>query len=235
MKNNFNIYCDESCHLENDRQPIMVLGGIWCSKDVLYEYISDIKLIKEKYKARGELKWTKVSPSRESFFIEIVNYFFSKDGMNFRAVIVDNKSNLNHSFYNHGDHDSFYYKMYFYLLRNIIVPKYQYNIYLDIKDTRSQVRINKLREILGNNFYDFDKVIIQKIQHVRSKEIELLQLADFLIGAISYNKRGLTNNTVKNRIIKRIKELSHLNLLNTTPPWDEKFNLFFFSPRGNYV
>jgi len=25
-----NIYCNESCHLEHDRQKVMVLGAIWC-------------------------------------------------------------------------------------------------------------------------------------------------------------------------------------------------------------
>ncbi len=25
-----NIYCNESCHLENDHQQAMVLGAIWC-------------------------------------------------------------------------------------------------------------------------------------------------------------------------------------------------------------
>ena len=25
----FNVYCDESCHLEHDRQKVMVLGVIW--------------------------------------------------------------------------------------------------------------------------------------------------------------------------------------------------------------
>lgn len=25
----YTIYCDESCHLEHDKQPIMVIGGMW--------------------------------------------------------------------------------------------------------------------------------------------------------------------------------------------------------------
>ena len=33
MNNLYNIYCDESCHLEHDRQKAMVLGGIWCPYD----------------------------------------------------------------------------------------------------------------------------------------------------------------------------------------------------------
>ena len=30
MSEIFNIYCDESCHLENDHFRFMVLGGLWC-------------------------------------------------------------------------------------------------------------------------------------------------------------------------------------------------------------
>lgn len=30
----FNVYCDESCHLPNDGNSVMVLGGVWCPKKV---------------------------------------------------------------------------------------------------------------------------------------------------------------------------------------------------------
>ena len=30
MSTTYNVYCDESCHLENDGQKAMVLGAIWC-------------------------------------------------------------------------------------------------------------------------------------------------------------------------------------------------------------
>jgi len=33
MSEIYNIYCDESCHLENDRQKAMVLGSVWCPLD----------------------------------------------------------------------------------------------------------------------------------------------------------------------------------------------------------
>jgi hypothetical protein len=29
MNKTYNIYCDESCHLENDKQEVMVLGAVW--------------------------------------------------------------------------------------------------------------------------------------------------------------------------------------------------------------
>ncbi len=231
MEKTYSIYCDESCHLEHDELPVMLLGAIWCPISMIHEHTKKIRKIKETWNARGELKWTKVSPSRENFFHEIVEYFFSTRDLNFRCLIVDNKAKLNHSYYNHGDHDSFYYKMYYYLLRNIMDPQKCYNVYIDIKDTRSQIKINTLREVLCDSVHDFTRSMICKIQHVRSKEVELLQLADFLMGAIAYKRRCLNNSRAKLGVIDKISELSHIDLDSTTPPWEEKFNLFFFSPQ----
>jgi len=38
MSTTYNIYCDESCHLEHDHMPVMAIGGIWCP----LEQVSDI-------------------------------------------------------------------------------------------------------------------------------------------------------------------------------------------------
>lgn len=59
----FNIYCDESCHLENDHQQVMILGAIWCSEDSSRSIAKRIKAIKAKHNLNPsfEIKWTKVS------------------------------------------------------------------------------------------------------------------------------------------------------------------------------
>jgi len=231
MGEEYNIYCDESCHLEHDDQPIMLFGAIWCPSAGVKNNLSALRQIKEKNHARGELKWTKISPSRESFFLEIIVYFFRTAGLNYRCLIVDGKKHLDHSYFNQGDHDSFYYKMYFYLLRNILSPDNKYSIYLDIKDTRSQMKIDRLRDILCSSFGDFQREMIKRIQHVRSKEVELLQVADLLTGAISYSNRRLKSSSSKATVVRTIQRYSGLTLQNSTPPWEEKFNLFHFSPR----
>ncbi len=46
MSDIFNVYCDESCHLENDQQNVMVLGAVWCQLEktqysVLTEWVSE--------------------------------------------------------------------------------------------------------------------------------------------------------------------------------------------------
>jgi len=231
MNETYSIYSDESCHLENDRNSIMLFGSTWCRESEVTRIANDIRSIKTAFHARGELKWTKVSPSRRDFFHEIVKYFFSESELQFRCLVVSNKEKLNHSYYNKGSHDSFYYKMYFFLLRNIIKPSNKYKIYLDIKDTRSQVKIIKLTDVLRSNFHDYEHDLIDRIQHIRSSESEILQVTDFLLGAISYKCRGLSGSKTKTTITESISHFSGLDLTHSTPPWEEKFNLFFFSPQ----
>lgn len=74
----YNIYCDESCHLEYDHQKIMVLGAIRCEKSYKKQAVNDIRNIKEKYNMNKfcEVKWTKVSPDKYEMYHELVNYFF---------------------------------------------------------------------------------------------------------------------------------------------------------------
>jgi len=231
MLEEYNIYCDESCHLEHDHQPVMVIGAVWVPKPKVKKISKDIKEIKKNYNARGELKWAKVSPSKIDFYRKIVNYFFENPNLHFRCIVVSNKERLNHEFFNKGSHDSFYYKMYFYLLREILKPDKIYNIYLDIKDTRSNWKIQKLREILLTNFYDFEGKMIRKIQHIRSHESVILQLADFLLGAVSYRARNLQGNKAKIEVVQAIESFAAQSLNISTPPWEEKFNIFVFTPK----
>ncbi len=226
----YSIFCDESCHMERDGLPIMLLGAIWCPKSDVRARNAEIRMLKEEHNTRGELKWLKVSNSRETFFLSLVDYFFNTQNLHFRCLVVDDKSRLDHSYFNKGSHDSFYYKMYYYLLRNIISDENQFFVYLDIKDTRSQLKIRTLKGALCRSFNDFEGQTVQRIQHIRSHEAELLQLADFLIGAVSYHCRGLETNATKLAVIHKLQQRSRLSLLKSSPPWEDKFNLFFFSP-----
>ena len=45
-----NIYCDESCHLENDKQKVMVLGAVSCPIEKKEEIFKRLLSFKEKHK-----------------------------------------------------------------------------------------------------------------------------------------------------------------------------------------
>ena len=202
-----NIYCDESCHLEKDAQNTMVLGALWCSLEKSHSIAEQIREIKTKHglSPNFEIKWTKVSPAKVGFYLDIVKYFFDNDDLAFRALVIPDKSKLRHEDFGQS-HDEWYYKMYFNLLKVILEPKCKYRIYLDIKDTQSQVKVQGLKNILANNILDFSRNIIEKVQQVRSHEVEEIQLTDLLIGAVSYVNRKLTSSEAKTVIAEHIKK-----------------------------
>ena len=227
----YNIYCDESCHLLNDNCSVMVLGAIWCPIEKQKEIFKRLREIKVKngFESDFEIKWHKVSPSKQDFYLQLIDYFYDDDDLHFRALVVQDKSSLQHDKFNQT-HDDFYYKMYFDLLKTIFIPSNSYNIYIDIKDTRGQEKVDKLCEVLRSNHYDYKNKIIQKIQQVHSHEVVLLQLTDLLIGAIGYLHRGLESSEAKKGLINRIKERSGYSLLKSTLYKEEKTNIFIWKP-----
>jgi Protein of unknown function (DUF3800) len=231
MTQTYNIYCDESCHLEHDHQKVMVLGGVWCPLEKVREISLRLREIKQRHgmKPEFEAKWTKISPAKKALYLDLIDYFFDDDDLHFRALIVPDKTILMHDEFGQ-DHDTWYYKMYFDMLKVLLSPASSYRIYLDIKDTRSAEKVAKLHEALCNNIYDFQREIIERVQTVRSHEVEILQLADLLIGAVSYENRGLEGNAGKEALVARIKERSNYSLTRTTLYREEKFNLFAWHP-----
>jgi hypothetical protein len=226
-----NVYCDESCHLENDREKAMVLGAVWCPESVASLYNQRIAELKAKHRLSPffEIKWGKVSETKFSFYQALVSMFFDSGDLNFRAWVIPDKSILRHEEFAQT-HDDWYYKMYFNMLKIIIRPNSIYHIYLDIKDTRSRDKLAKLHEVLANANYDFRREIIARMQHVHSHNVGLLQLADLLIGATSYAARGLETSPTKTHLLQFIKARSGFSLNRNTLPSETKFNLCFWRP-----
>jgi len=228
-----NIYCDESCHLENDGQSVMVLGGVWLPDHRKRSLSIGVRQLKEKHGLgwMQEIKWNKVSDAKLDFYLDLVKFFFSTKDLHFRGLVAQHKDKLNHENYQGQDHNEWYYKMYFAMLKQILNKNNKYNIYLDIKDTNGGRKIRKLHDVMCNNMYDFDHSIVERIQLIRSEESEFVQLADLFIGALSYFHRGLDSSEAKKAVVEKIKELSGHNLNKNTLPSEEKFNVFLWQPQ----
>lgn len=226
------IYCDESCHLQNDNIPVMVLGCIWCPAEKSHEIASEIRDIKAQFhhNVNFEIKWNKVSPKQTDFYLALLEYFFNNTNLHFRALVIPDKKILDHDRFEQ-DYDTWYYKMYFNLLKILLDPKNEYEIYLDIKDTKSANKVKKLHDVLCNNFYDFSRQIIRRVQNVRSDEIEQIQLADLLIGAVCYCNRNLKTSSAKSAFINKMKELSGYELIKSTLLMEDKVNIFVWHAR----
>lgn len=231
MEETYNFYIDESCHLEHDNCSVMCIGYTKINKEEYAKIKTDIQNLKLKYKSPTELKWAKLSNSRWLFYKELIDYFF-KNNVHFRAVLVKNKKNINNSYFNADDHGTFYNKVVYLLLNNTYVNNQNKNywVYLDIKDTRGKQRLIELQKYLNYKFSNNQP--FKFFQHIRSNENELLQLTDFLIGALTYKARKeyLKDDAseVKKKVIEYIEEKSGYSIDEGTEPWAKKFNIFDF-------
>jgi len=230
----YNIYCDESCHLLHDQSPIMVLGAVWCLKTRVPEISQRVAQIKNHHHLRPswECKWTKVSPQKLQFYLDLVDFLFDDDDIHFRGILITGKDSLDHPAWSQT-HDEWYYKMLFRMLDVILDPKEKYRIYIDIKDARAAAKARKLREVLCTAKYDFDQQMVGWVQPIRSHESALMQLADLIVGAVAYRNRNLKTSTAKQAIVERIQERSDTTLTRSTFLGARKFNLFRWQPKDS--
>ena len=225
----FNIYCDESCHLEHDKSDVMCIGYVKVDTEYYSQITTDLKKLKLKYHAPTELKWNKLSFSRLDFYKALIDYFFAQDALCFRSILVKYKKDLRHEDFNQGSHDNFYYKLIYFLLRPNNESDSTYRVFLDIKDTKGKERLNKIHEIFAN--YHKGNSPFISFQHLHSHDNILIELADFFIGAITYKSRNLKSSKVKNMVIDYLEYKSGYYLNEGTEPWETKFNIFDHQPK----
>jgi hypothetical protein len=209
----------------------MVVGAIWCSSYQASGHARTIRAIKSKHhlSPKFEIKWTKVSESKIDFYLDLLEAFFGDKDLHFRGLLVPDKSQLDHVAHEQT-HDEWYYKMYFDMLKVIIAPTARYRIYIDIKDTWGGQRVEHLHKVISNNMYDFSREIVERVQIVRSDELELMQLSDLLIGAVSYAARDLKTNRGKLRLVEFLRKQTGYSLTRSTLYREEKFNLLRWAP-----
>lgn len=226
----FKIFCDESCHMQHDGADIMVLGAIHCSAEKAERLNRHIKWLRHQHNYQTELKWTKLVAKQWPFYQALMDLFLSDPEVWFKATVVQRKSTLDHSRFNDGSHNTFYYKMFYYTLRDFLDVQNEYRVYLDYMDTMGGEKTRKLCKVLtgeGRSQLKISATIVQ------SYESQLIQLCDLLIGAIGYRNRSDIEHTsvIKNRIVEYLEFRLGYQLDYSTQPWERQFNIFRFAPR----
>lgn len=225
----YNIYCDESCHLRRDNSNTMVLGGIYCTTESAKDFNRDIVDLKVSHgwSPTTELKWTQISPSNVMLFLDVIEYFFENDHLRFRGYIARGKDEL--SLEDDAGYNNWYYSIYYRMLEFILDRNLdnKFNIYIDTKDTIGYSKVRKLQKYFNRHYH---KKIVTRAQLVKSDQIALLQLADVLIGALSYKNRKLHTSASKLAVIEHIEELSGEDLLSSVPCRHNKANWYVWTP-----
>lgn len=230
-ENVYKIFCDESCHLQHDGADVMVLGALFCSNEKAIQLTKHIKWLRHEHNYKPELKWSKLNKHQWPLYKDLIDLAIDDLAVNFKATVVLNKASLDHQQYNSGSHNEFYYKMFYYTLRDFLKVDNEYRIYLDYMDTLGAEKTKKMCEVLqnGTNWQlNVSTTIIQ------SYESQLVQLCDLFIGAVGYRSRTDIENrsAIKMQFVEYLEQKISRRLDSSTPPWEECFNIFRFVPRG---
>ena len=75
-----------------------------------------------------------------------------------------------------------------------------------------------------------------KAQQIRSNEVELMQLVDLLIGALSYIHRGLRKNEGKKKVIETIESsIGKDKMVSSSARDEDKFNVLVWKPKNQKI
>lgn len=228
----YSIFCDESCHLQFDNSDVMCIGAIIVPDKDLETYKTELKQLKSKYGILHELKWNTVSRTHLTMYDEILRLFFNSQ-MVFRSVLIKNKSNIQAHSLGREEYNQFYYSVIerfirFSIRRNSDCVN-SYRVFLDLKDNHGKIKLASIHKELTKMIGTEDT--IQSIQNIRSHESQFIQLADIIIGAITYRARGLAGSEAKTNIVSLIEKLSGYRLNEGTEPGDDKFAIYDFQPK----
>lgn len=230
----YEVYCDES-RQEYFSRPIyeienkfVMIGGIWIKAEERELIKSHIKDIRAKHNLFGEFKWNRVSPSKINFYKDIIQLFFHQE-IRFRCLVLPAEK-LDRVEYHGDDAELMFYKFYYLMLHHWIYDSNSYSIFVDQKTNAQSNRINELRRILRNaNLF----ATVEDVQALPSNEVDLLQLADILIGAVGHHFNADGNSEAKKSII----ELIEFNIGHKIQPTSKnvnKFNIFKWRPERKW-
>jgi hypothetical protein len=222
----FEVYCDEAnpdvLTSKHARARYLMIGGLWVRADLRQEIKTRIWQLRQKHNTWGEIKWSKVSPARQAFYLELVDLFIElKTDLRFRCIAVDSTT-LKHELHN-NDGELGFYKFYYQLLRHWIIGSNDYAIFCDIKSNRDPKRLPVLERCLAraNSTYK-----IQAVQSLPSHEVVLIQLCDLLLGAASSRlNESLKRGSAKEAIVAKLETGLGRPLMPSFRS-ENKFNIF---------
>lgn len=231
MMARIHVYADES-RLKGERY--MLIGGLWVPASAEPTLRADIARFRTAGGVTAELKWKKVSRAKLPLYEDFVNIFFRHCEAAFHCIVID-VTLLDYKTFSRGDSELGFYKFYFQLISRKLTSGYHYLVFTDARRNRRAYRLDALK-ICTNRWWAKqqgipDAVPVHAIEARDSRQEDLIQLTDVLLGAVGYAWNEHAESPAKLNLVGYIEQqLGGASLREGTPPGRAKFNIWHWRP-----
>jgi hypothetical protein len=239
----FEVYCDESrpelfTSQAVDKNQFLMIGSLWLPQELRRDIKTRIKMLREKHHAWGKIKWRKISPSKQDFYVDLVDLFMNY-GLDLRFRCSAIAADKVHRHWHNGDNGLGFYKFYYQMLHHWILDFNQYAIFCDTQTHRKLKHLAGLHQCLSQanlkHLAGLHQCLtqanlisnIKQVQALPSREMVLIQLTDFLLGMAGARlNNSIQKGGAKDNIIQRLEGHLHIAQLKPTGLSEKKFNIF---------
>jgi hypothetical protein len=233
----FDIYCDEShpdvfWSKSESRARFLLIGGLWLPTEERATIKASIRQLRNQYAFHEEIKWHKVHGGRRQFYNALIDLFIAYElRLRFRCIAVEGDK-VDMVRFHQNDEELGFYKFYYQMVKHWLDDFNEYRVFCDEKTNRAGDRLETLHRTLDCANLTSN---VLSVQALPSHEVDLIQLADFLLGmASSRLNETVAPGSSKDLLIRRLEQALHLNRLGPTRKSEPKFNIFKINLQGGW-
>jgi len=219
----------------------MIFSAMIVSGDNLPSVLGEIANWRQAENMHREIKWTKVKNQYERKYLSLIDLFHrlsQQDRIHFTAVVFD-KRKINYKKFHGGSWLRGRYAFFYHLLLEKFCPlattdNHRLRIFFD--DTPYRYPLGEFQTALNTGLckqYGRTGQIIRSVEPVESKQNDLIQMADVLMGAIGYHYNG--NDAMPTACRAKVNVANYLaarvglsNLKTVTASGENRFEIWLF-------
>jgi hypothetical protein len=229
----------------DSRAQKVVFGAIWAptQPEGFLRFEDEMNKLRLKYKCWGKLQWKK-SISNENvynFYRDSMKLFVNSELINFSSIVVD-RDVLHRSGQHMGRDINAAKGRFVYLLLSRGSKRYcetgdALHVLLD-QGEHSPTQINVIRNDI-EHYYLLNQtsapgLSVDHIQQCDAHIISGIQVADFIIGAISHRMNSTTCSDNHEKLTTYLETKLLQNLSYATPHWHKKVNVWSWTPSRRF-
>jgi len=211
------VFFDETGSINDKANRYFCLGMIKCMQP--YYLDTKIRSTRQRFGFYDELKWNTISKTKTKVIDQILDDIFSTPGINFSCVVI-NKDNLDFMKEFGNDPYKAYQSFTEILLKDSVEENEILTILADYVTTPIKVKFEV--DVKHNLNKLLDRLAIGGVHRVDSKGVNLIQVVDLFIGAVTYsyklNAKLVSGDKNKKKILstllKRLGSKSFIGGLN---------------------